>query len=58
MCKFLDLQVINDFKAPEGVDKADIDAAGDGQSLDFSVSFVQVWEAILNQPLFWTCITI
>lgn len=58
MDKFLDLQVINDFKAPEGVDKADIDAAGDGESLEFSVSFVQVWETILNQPLFWTCISI
>lgn len=46
MYKFLDLQVINDFKAPEGVDKADIDAAGDGESLEFSVSFVQVWETI------------
>lgn len=40
MHKFLDLQVINDFKAPEGVDKAYIDAAGDGKSLEFSGSFV------------------
>jgi len=29
----LDIKVINDFKAPEGVDKADIDAAGDGEVL-------------------------
>jgi hypothetical protein len=58
MYKFLDLQVINDFKAPEGVDKADIDAAGDGKSLEFSVPFVQVWETIINQSLFWTCISI
>jgi len=50
--------VINDFKAPERVDKADIDAAGDGKSLEFSVSFVQVWGTILNQPFFWTCISI
>lgn len=58
MYKFLDLQVINDFKAPEGVDKADVDAAGDGKSLESSVPFVQVWETIINQSLFWTCISI
>ncbi|XP_024399139.1 isoleucine--tRNA ligase, cytoplasmic isoform X2 [Physcomitrium patens] len=30
---FQDIKVINDFKPPDGVDKADIDAAGDGEVL-------------------------